>query len=95
VSKIQVCRPHSLGEQDCQNLAEELLNKLVDKFGGSYQPVGNNYAYKHTAGVNATVEPLIRKRILIRVSILRVLIKLLLVAVLVKSAVSALFQHSK
>ncbi len=57
MSKIQVCRPHTLGEQDCQNLAQELLNKLVEKFGGSYKPVGNHYTYRHTAGVNATVEP--------------------------------------
>ncbi len=57
MSKIQVCRAHSLGEQECQNLAEELLNKLVEKFGGNYQSMGSNYSYKHTAGVNATVEP--------------------------------------
>lgn len=57
MSNVRVCRPHNLGEEGCQNLAEELLNKLVDKFGGSYQPAGGNYSYKHTAGVNATVEP--------------------------------------
>ncbi len=57
MSKIQVCRSHDLGEQDCQNLAQELLDKLVDKFGGTYQAAGQNYTYKHTAGVNATVEP--------------------------------------
>ncbi len=57
MSKIKICRAHSIGERECQNLAKELLNKLVDKFGGSYKTVGENYAYRHTAGVNATVEP--------------------------------------
>ena len=36
MSNVRVCREHNLGEQECQNLAEELLNKLVDKFGGSF-----------------------------------------------------------
>lgn len=57
MSKVRVCREHNLGEQECQSLAEELLNKLVNKFGGSYRANGTSYAYKHTAGVNATVEP--------------------------------------
>ncbi|GAA6139135.1 hypothetical protein NBRC116583_28820 [Arenicella sp. 4NH20-0111] len=57
MSKIQVCRAHDLSGEECQTLAEELLNKLVDKFGGSYQPAGVNYSYRHTAGVTATVEP--------------------------------------
>ncbi|MCH2191837.1 MAG: polyhydroxyalkanoic acid system family protein [Gammaproteobacteria bacterium] len=57
MSNVRVCREHNLGEQECQNLAEELLNKLVDKFGGSYQSNGTTYSYKHTAGVNAVVEP--------------------------------------
>lgn len=57
MSNIRVCRAHDLGGEGCQNLAVELLDKLVNKFGGSYKPLGNNYTYKHTAGVNATVEP--------------------------------------
>lgn len=57
MSKIQVCRPHNLGEQECHDLAIELLDKLVDKFGGSYQPSGNDYAYKHSVGVKAIIEP--------------------------------------
>lgn len=57
MSKIQVCRPHDLGEEECQTLAEKLLNKLVEKFGGKYQSNGGNYSYRHTAGVTAVVEP--------------------------------------
>jgi len=33
------------------------LQKLVSKFGGSYQEKGSNFAYRHTAGVTADVEP--------------------------------------
>lgn len=38
-------------------MAEQLLNKLVDAYGGSFKAQGHNYAYKHTMGVNAMVEP--------------------------------------
>ena len=37
MSHIQICRENELDEQQCQNLAEELLQKLVKKFGGSYK----------------------------------------------------------
>ncbi len=57
MSKIQVCRSHELGEQECQDVAEKLLSKLVDSYGGSFKAQGSNYAYKHTMGVNATIEP--------------------------------------
>lgn len=57
MSDIHICREHDLDEQECQTLAEELLQKLVGKFGGSYQAKGTSFAYKHTAGVSADVEP--------------------------------------
>ena len=57
MSKVRICRSHNLGQEECQNLAEELLNKLVNTFGGSYNSTGRDYTYKHTAGVNAVVEP--------------------------------------
>lgn len=57
MSHIQICRENELDEQQCQSLAEELLQKLVKKFGGSYKPNGNNFIYKHGAGVSANVEP--------------------------------------
>jgi len=57
MSNIHICREHDLDEQECQSLAEELLQKLVSRFGGSYQEKGSNFAYRHTAGVTADVEP--------------------------------------
>ncbi|RBP49726.1 polyhydroxyalkanoic acid system family protein [Arenicella xantha] len=57
MSHVQVCREVDLNAQECSALAETLLDKLVDKFGGSYRPQGDNYRYRHTAGVDATVEP--------------------------------------
>ena len=56
MSKLRVCRELDIDEQECQSLAVELLDKLVNKFGGKYQQDGLNYRYKHTAGVNALVE---------------------------------------
>ena len=57
MSKLRVCRELEIDQQECQALALELLDKLVTKFGGKYSADGNNYRYKHTAGVNALVEP--------------------------------------
>ena len=57
MSNLRVCRELDIDEQECQGLAVELLDKLVSKFGGKYKQEGSNYRYKHTAGVNALVEP--------------------------------------
>ena len=57
MSDLRVCRELDVDEQECQDLAVELLDKLVSKFGGKYKQDGSNYRYKHTAGVNALVEP--------------------------------------
>lgn len=57
MSKLHICREHDLDLDQCQTMAEELLQKLVGKFGGSYQSSGHNFFYKHTAGVKAEVEP--------------------------------------
>jgi len=56
MSNLRVCRELDVDEQECQELALELLEKLVGKFGGTYKQEGDNYRYKHTAGVNALVE---------------------------------------
>lgn len=57
MSKLSVRREHDLDQQGSKELAEKLLTKLVDKFGGKFSEDGDNYRYKHTAGVNAVVEP--------------------------------------
>ena len=56
MSNVRVCREIDLDDQQCQDLAIELLEKLVSKFGGKYKQEGEHYRYKHTAGVNALVE---------------------------------------
>lgn len=57
MSNLRVCRELDMDEQECRELALELLDKLVNAFGGKYSQVGTNYRYKHTAGVTAIVEP--------------------------------------
>ena len=57
MSTVRICRQHTLDEQECNALAEELLEKLVAKFGGHYSQRGASYSYRHSAGVKATVEP--------------------------------------
>lgn len=56
MSNVHICRAHDLDEQECKVIAEELLQKLIDKFGGRYASEGENYVYKNT-GVTALVEP--------------------------------------
>ena len=57
MSKVSVCRQVDLDQDQCSNLAVELLDKLVAKFGGAYTGKGEQYRYKHKAGVDAVVEP--------------------------------------
>ncbi len=57
MSQIKICKQHTLDQQECQVLAEELLDKLVAKFGGSVQAGSSDYKYKHSTGINALVEP--------------------------------------
>jgi len=57
MSKIHICREHDLDEQGCRAVAEEMLDKLIVKFGGSYSADGDNYRYRHATGVDALVEP--------------------------------------
>lgn len=57
MSNVRICRQHDLDEQQCSALAEELLDKLVAKFGGDYAQQGDNFRYQHTVGVKAMVEP--------------------------------------
>lgn len=57
MSKVHVCRKHNLDDSECRTVAEQLLEKLVGEFGGSYKSEGSNYRYKHATGVNAKVTP--------------------------------------
>jgi len=57
MSKLNLRREHNLSQSESKELAEKLLAKLVDKFGGTISEQGNNFAYKHTMGVDAIVEP--------------------------------------
>ncbi len=57
MSNIQVCRKLDMDEGECRAVAEDLLEQLVSKMGGSYAPDGDNYVYKHTTGVKAQVQP--------------------------------------
>jgi len=57
VSKVRVCRQVDLNQEECSTLAIELLDKLVAKFGGSYNSQASVYRYKHGVGVDALVEP--------------------------------------
>jgi len=57
MSKLNLRREHDLNEVQSKELAEKLLAKLVNKFGGKVSEDGKNFIYKHTMGVDAVVEP--------------------------------------
>ena len=56
MSQIKICKQHTLDQQECRVLAEELLGKLVAKFGGSVKSGSDDYRYRHSTGINAVVE---------------------------------------
>jgi len=57
MSKIHINRQHSLEHDECRAVAENLLDKLVGKFGGTVKQKGDCYNYKHATGLSAVVEP--------------------------------------
>ena len=57
MSNLKISRAHALGADECHVAAENLLEKLVDKMGGSYAQAGECFEYRHTSGVKAMVEP--------------------------------------
>ncbi len=57
MSNIKVCRQLDMDADQCRVVAEDLLERLVTKMGGSYTADGNGYIYQHTTGVKARVEP--------------------------------------
>lgn len=52
---LQICREHDMNHAECITVAEELLDKLVDHFGGSVSCVGDDYRYTHPTGIKADV----------------------------------------
>jgi putative polyhydroxyalkanoate system protein len=57
MSNVRISRKHNLDSEECRALSEELLSKLVSKFGGSYRERGDCYSYRHSTGLKAIVEP--------------------------------------
>ena len=57
MSKLSLRREHDLSQLESKELAEKLLAKLVNKFGGKISEKGECFVYKHTMGVDAVVEP--------------------------------------
>ena len=56
MTHVHISKQHEYDEDECREVAEELLDMLVDKFGGRVRPDGNKYHYKHTTGISALVE---------------------------------------
>lgn len=57
MSNIHISRKHNLEHDECQAVAEDLLDQLVAAFGGRVSRDGNNYSYRHTTGLKAVIEP--------------------------------------
>lgn len=56
MKNIKICRQHKLDSDECREVAEHLLDKLVDHFGGSVSCIGEDYQYRHPTGIKALVE---------------------------------------
>lgn len=57
MSKLNLRRQHDLSQRQSKELAEKLLGKLVNKFGGEISEKDSHFIYKHKMGVDAVVEP--------------------------------------
>lgn len=52
---IRVCREHNLGQQECQQLAEQITDKLIARIGGQKSIAGNVVHYRHASGSKGTL----------------------------------------
>ena len=57
MSIIEISRAHNLDADECRTVAEDLLDQLVAKFGGSVRSEGECYSYRHSTGLKARVDP--------------------------------------
>ena len=57
MTKINICKQHDMDEAQCRKVAEQLMDQLIEKFGGSLKTRGEHYLYKHPSGIDATVQP--------------------------------------
>jgi putative polyhydroxyalkanoate system protein len=55
MSNIKICRSHGLEASECRAVAEDLLGRLVNKFGGNFKQSGDNFHYRHPSGVKAQI----------------------------------------
>lgn len=55
MSKISICREHSMAHEDLLNQVEELADKLVAKYGGEYEWDGDELCYRYSGGVTAKI----------------------------------------
>ena len=54
---LTICRQHEMGHDECREVAQKLLDKLVNRMGGSVSCIGDDYQYTHSTGIKAIVEP--------------------------------------
>lgn len=52
---IKVIRTHSLSDAECQQISEELADKLITAYGGSKTVDGSDVHYKHPSGSKGTL----------------------------------------
>lgn len=52
---IRVCREHNLSQQECQQLAEQITDKLIARIGGQKTIAGNVIHYQHASGSKGTL----------------------------------------
>lgn len=56
MSDLQIIRQHNMSQNECQEIAKKLLEKLTAQFGGQFELSNNAYRYRHPMGVNAHLE---------------------------------------
>ena len=55
--QLLINRAHELGLGECQDIAKELLDKMVERYGGTLCCRGEDYEYSHATGVDVVIQP--------------------------------------
>jgi len=55
MSKVSITRRHTMGREQLTSEIQQLADKLVSKYGGSYNWKGDELTYNYSGGVTACV----------------------------------------
>jgi len=56
MTDVKITRAHELGCEQAKKVVQQLVDKLISRFGGKSSSQGNCVSYSHAGGVNGRIK---------------------------------------